>query len=149
MGVGVHDASTRALSRGAVLPDLIDKPLVAAGVVPVSHSVGHSVVVVGLGAGLVLAWPRLRDAAPLVVGWVGHIGADLVVAVGAGSGLLAGPLVAVFDASGGLTTTALVTLPLGLVPFFLVPISTLLHVYSIRALLAARDEPVDAPSTTV
>lgn len=65
---------------GAVLPDLIDKPLVAAGVVPVAHSVGHSVVVVGLGAGVVLARPRLRGATPLVVGWIGHVGADLVVA---------------------------------------------------------------------
>jgi hypothetical protein len=65
---------------GAVLPDLIDKPLVALGVVPVAHSVGHSVVVLGALAAAVALVPRLRPAGPLLVGVAGHVAADLVVA---------------------------------------------------------------------
>lgn len=73
----------RAFGRclvGAVGPDLVDKPLVALGVVPVAHSVGHSVVVLGLAAGVIVALPRLRGWFPLIVGWAGHVAADLIVA---------------------------------------------------------------------
>lgn len=65
---------------GAIAPDLIDKPLLALGVAPVSHTVGHSVLVVAGLAVVVLVHPWLRPAAPLVVGWAGHVGADLIVA---------------------------------------------------------------------
>lgn len=65
---------------GAVVPDLVDKPLAALGVVPVTHSLGHSVVVLALVAGVVVAHRRVRGAAPFVVGWAGHVAADLVVA---------------------------------------------------------------------
>jgi hypothetical protein len=65
---------------GAFLPDLVDKPLVALGVTPVAHSVGHSVFLVALGAAVVPTWSRLRGATPLVVGWAGHVAADLIVA---------------------------------------------------------------------
>jgi hypothetical protein len=65
---------------GAVVPDLVDKPLVAAGVVDVSHTVGHSVPVLGVAAGATAALPAVRPAAPLVAGWAAHVAADLVVA---------------------------------------------------------------------
>jgi hypothetical protein len=66
---------------GAVLPDLIDKPLAAAGLVEVAHTVGHSVVILALG-GLALALRRGRPPAgrALWAGWAGHVGADLLVA---------------------------------------------------------------------
>jgi len=79
-GWGYTDRALALCLAGAVVPDLIDKPLLAAGVVPVSHSVGHSALVVTGLAVAVLALPRLRPAAPLVVGWAGHVGADLIVA---------------------------------------------------------------------
>jgi hypothetical protein len=64
---------------GAVLPDLIDKPLFHAGVAPVAHTVGHSVVVLGLVAAL-LGLSGGRRHRPFLVGWAGHVAADLVVA---------------------------------------------------------------------
>jgi hypothetical protein len=98
---------------------------VPAGVGDVVTGVG-AVLVAGL---LVRARPGRRTATALwnVVGL-----ADLVVAVGAGSTLLAGALTTVFAAE---TTTAVVVgFPLGLIPLFLVPISATLHLYSLRAL---------------
>jgi len=73
-------ADRRALAlclAGAVVPDLVDKPLFALELVPVAHTVGHSVLTVGL-LGLVAA--RYRVLAPVVVGWASHVAADLVVA---------------------------------------------------------------------
>jgi hypothetical protein len=75
------------------------------------------------------------------VGWNLLGVADLVVAVGAGSTLLAGPLSALFAAET--STGAVVALPLGLVPLFLVPVSVTLHLYSLRALLLATPKRVE------
>jgi hypothetical protein len=78
---GLDDRRAFALVlAGAVLPDLVDKPLAAVGAVPVAHTVGHSVVVLAGAALAVAGVARLRPAAPLVVGWAGHVAADLVVA---------------------------------------------------------------------
>lgn len=73
-------ADRRALAlclAGAVVPDLVDKPLFALELAPVAHTVGHSVLTVGL---LALVAARYRALAPLAVGWAGHVAADLVVA---------------------------------------------------------------------
>ncbi len=74
------DPNRRALAlclAGAVVPDLVDKPLFALELVPVAHTIGHSVLTVALFA---LVAARYRPLAPLVVGWAGHVAADLVVA---------------------------------------------------------------------
>lgn len=65
---------------GAVAPDLVDKPLFAFDAVPVAHTVGHSVVVLGVAVALAAVGGRLRTVGPFLVGWAGHVGADLVVA---------------------------------------------------------------------
>lgn len=95
------------------------------------------VTAVGVAA---LVGRRVRGWRATAVGWNLFGLADLVVAVGAGSTLLAGPLTAVFAAET--TTASLVAFPLGLIPLFLVPISVTLHCYSLRGLL--RDRPATA-----
>jgi hypothetical protein len=75
---------------------------------------------------------RARGWRSAAVGWNLFGLADLVVAFGAGSTLLAGPLSVLFAAET--TTAAIVALPLGLVPLFLVPISVTLHCYSLWGL---------------
>lgn len=70
------------LVAGAALPDLVDKPLAAAGVTSLYHSVAHSVVfLLVLGA----AWAAVRavdpdDGRPLavIVGWGSHLLLDAV-----------------------------------------------------------------------
>lgn len=88
------------------------------------------------GAGAVLVALTIRRGVlgwrAATVGWnlLGVV--DLLVAFGAGSTLLAGPLSRLFAAE---TSTALITqFPLGLVPLFLVPTSILLHCYSLTNL---------------
>jgi hypothetical protein len=76
-GAGYDATGLRLCLFGALLPDLIDKPLFALGIVRVSHTVGHSVV--GLAVAAVVA-TRYRALAPVVVGWATHVAADLVVA---------------------------------------------------------------------
>jgi hypothetical protein len=119
-----------------------------AGALPAFFAIPAGVgdVVTGVAA-VVVAVLLVRGVASnrTVLAWNAFGFLDLVVAVGAGSGLLAGPLVAVFGASGGLTTAAVVALPLGLVPFFLVPISTLLHVYSVAKVVGEHERAADAP----
>jgi hypothetical protein len=118
-----------------------------AGVLPAYFALPAGVgdIVTG-GAALVVAGLLARgvDATRTVLGWNAFGLLDLVVAVSAGSGLLVAPLVAVFGDSGGVTTAAVVGWPLGLVPFFLVPISTLLHVYSVAKAVERRRVPLGA-----
>jgi hypothetical protein len=92
-------------------------------------------IVTGVAA-VGVAWLLVRErvAARAVLAWNAFGLLDLVVAVGAGSGLLAAPLVAVFG-DGGVNTSVVVSFPLGLVPFFLVPVSVLLHVLSVATLV--------------
>jgi hypothetical protein len=86
---------------------------------------------------------RVRGWRSAAVGWNLFGLADLAVAFGAGSTLLAGPLSMVFAAET--TTAAIVALPLGLVPLFLVPISVTLHCYSLWGLRTpARPAPATA-----
>lgn len=102
-------------------------------------------VVTGVGALVVAALvvQRVRGWERAVLSWnvVGFL--DLVVAVGAGSTLLAGPLTAVFAAE---TSTAIIVwFPLGLIPLFLVPVSLTLHLYSLSNLKVGATSHVDAP----
>lgn len=123
-------------SAGA-LPAFFALPAGVGDIVTGVAAVGVAVLLVRgvVGSGVVLAWN--------VFGLL-----DLVVAVGAGSTLLAGPLLAVFGAGGGATTAPVTGWPLGLVPFFLVPLSTLLHLYSVRALVGTRLKRTEAPQST-
>ena len=98
--------------------------------------VGDIVTGVGGVAVAVLIARRVRWWQPATVGWNLFGLADLVVAVGAGSTLLAGPLSTVFAAE--VSTEILVWFPLGMIPLFLVPISVLLHLYSLTNLHAER-----------
>lgn len=75
-GLGYADRALALCLAGAIVPDLIDKPLLALGVVPVSHSVGHSVLAVAGLAVAVLAVPRLRRAARRRVGRIRRRGPD-------------------------------------------------------------------------
>ena len=70
----------RLCLAGALVPDLIDKPLFWAGVFDISHTVGHSVVTLGVIAAAVTMISRLRVLAPAVLGYATHILADLFVA---------------------------------------------------------------------
>ena len=70
---------------------------------------------------------------------------DFVVALGAGSRLLAAPLQAVFD--GASTATGLLSVfPLGLIPLFVVPLGLIVHLHSLTRLFAGRKRAA-RPST--
>jgi hypothetical protein len=74
------EADRRALALclfGGIAPDLIDKPLFALELVPVAHTVGHSVLLVAVLAAVAV---YNRALVPLALGWAGHVAADLVVA---------------------------------------------------------------------
>jgi hypothetical protein len=80
------------------------------------------------------------------VGWNAFGLADLVVAVGAGSTLLAGPLTTVLAAET--STAAILWFPLGTIPTFLVPISATLHLYSLSTLAPAGEPAGTTVETT-
>ena len=69
----VSRLSTLWLLVGAALPDLLDKPLGALGVVELYHSIGHSVFLALLFVPIAL-YGRAGVAA--AVGWVSHLGLD-------------------------------------------------------------------------
>ncbi|QSG13050.1 Membrane-bound metal-dependent hydrolase YbcI, DUF457 family [Halapricum desulfuricans] len=72
---------------GAALPDVIDKPLAMAGVVELYHSVGHSVLLVGVAVPIAL-YSRAGLAA--AIGWGSHLFLDAfhVVVNGRGTDVL-------------------------------------------------------------
>jgi hypothetical protein len=86
-----------------------------------------------------MAW-----SAAVVTNLVGML--DFVVALGAGSRLLAAPLQAVF---GGASTTLglLSVFPLGLIPMFVVPLGFITHLHSLTRLLGGRKSTA-RPTTT-
>lgn len=119
----------------------------AAGGLPAYFALPAGVGDVLTGVGAVAAaylvarrHPRWRTVA---LGWNAFGLADLVVAVGAGSTLLAGPLSAVLPAET--STAAVVAFPLGMIPTFLVPISVLLHLYSMTLLWEGRSAVASVP----
>ncbi|MDZ7745479.1 MAG: metal-dependent hydrolase [Halobacteriales archaeon] len=58
---------------GAMLPDLVDKPLASAGVVELFHTVGHTALLAPLFGLLALRSDRWLAFA---VGWASHLAAD-------------------------------------------------------------------------
>ena len=58
---------------GAALPDVVDKPLGALGVVDTYHSVGHSLLLVPL---VVAVAVRHRHGLAIAVGWGSHLALD-------------------------------------------------------------------------
>jgi hypothetical protein len=103
-------------------------------------------VVTGVGALVVavLVVRGVRGWRTATVGWNLFGIADLVVAVGAGSTLLAGPLSSVFAAET--TTAVVVRFPLGTIPTFLVPISVTLHLYSLAGIVGGSPGDSGSPS---
>jgi hypothetical protein len=65
--------STPWLVAGAAVPDVVDKPLGLLGVVDLYHSVGHSVLVLGLLTPVAFAHRGFFIAA---VGWGSHLALD-------------------------------------------------------------------------
>jgi hypothetical protein len=105
-------------------------------------------IITGVGAllvaGLIVKEARGWQAA--TVGWNIFGVLDLVIAVGAGSTLLAGPLSFMFAAE---TSTEIITqFPLGMIPMFLVPISIVLHLYSLTNLYTEPSVARTSPDTS-
>jgi len=65
--------STVWLVAGAALPDIIDKPLGALGVVDTYHSVAHSALLVPLAVAVAV---KHRHGLALAVGWGSHLALD-------------------------------------------------------------------------
>lgn len=71
----ISGLSTAWLVVGAALPDLVDKPLGALGITPLYHSVGHSVLLLGLFLSVSLVGGRWQA---LAAGWASHVTLDAV-----------------------------------------------------------------------
>ncbi|MFO7927341.1 metal-dependent hydrolase [Natronomonas sp.] len=71
----VSRLSTPWLLVGAALPDLIDKPLGALGVVELYHSIGHSVLLALLLVPIALYG---RAGAAAAIGWGSHLCLDAI-----------------------------------------------------------------------
>lgn len=69
---------------GAVLPDLVDKPVATAGLVPTYHSIAHSalfgvVFLLPVLVGRVVDWtPDTGRLAAVAFGWGSHVAADAI-----------------------------------------------------------------------
>jgi len=79
-GAGFDRRRSHLCLIGALLPDIVDKPLWRAGVFVTGHTVAHSVIVVCTAAALLAVVPRLRVLVPVVLGQATHIAGDLIVA---------------------------------------------------------------------
>jgi hypothetical protein len=111
--------------------------LMAMGILPAYFAVPAGVgdVIAGLAA-LGAAYLYAKHFAGA---WSAAVGTNLVgildftVALGAGSGLLAAPLQAVFGGASA-TTGLLSVFPLGLIPLFVVPLGLIVHLHSLTRL---------------
>ncbi len=70
---------------------------------------------------------------------------DFIVALGAGSRLLAAPLLAVFGGAS-VPTGLLSVFPLGVIPLFVVPLGFIVHLHSLTRLFGERKRTA-RPST--
>jgi hypothetical protein len=70
---GTPTLSVGWLVVGATLPDAVDKPLGALGVVDVYHSVGHSALLAPLAVAVAA---RHRHGLAAAVGWASHLALD-------------------------------------------------------------------------
>lgn len=112
-------------------------PMLALGVLPAFFAVPAGVgdIIAGfavLGAAYLYA-KRFAGAWGTAVGanLIGMI--DFAVALGAGTGILAAPLQAIFGGSSALTGP-LSVFPLGLIPLFVVPLGFIVHLHSLTRL---------------
>jgi len=70
-----------AVIAGALLPDLVDKPLAwGMGVLPAGRSLGHSLITASIVIAVLLPvavrYGRTKEGVALSVGWLSHISAD-------------------------------------------------------------------------
>jgi len=72
---GTPTLSVGWLLVGATLPDAVDKPLGALGVVDVYHSVGHSALLAPLAVAVAA---RHRHGLAAAVGWASHLALDAI-----------------------------------------------------------------------
>ena len=125
-------------------------PLLALGILPAFFAVpaGGGDIVAGLAAlGAAYLYARSRAEARGAAVGANLIGMlDFIVALGAGSGILAAPLQAVFGAAPAATTGLLSVFPLGLIPLFVVPLGFIVHLHSLTR-LARQISPEIAWST--
>jgi hypothetical protein len=125
-------------------------PLMAMGILPAFFAVPAGVgdVIAGLAAlGAATAYAkRFAGAwsAAVITNLVGIL--DFIVALGAGSRLLAAPLQAVFGGASA-TTGLLSVFPLGLIPLFVVPLGLIVHLHSLTKLFGERKRTL-RPTTT-
>jgi hypothetical protein len=116
-------------------------PLMATGILPAFFAVPAGVgdIIAGLAAlGVAYLYAkRFAGAwsAAVATNLVGIL--DFIVALGAGSGLLAAPLQAVFGGASA-TTGLLSVFPLGLIPLFVVPLGFIVHLHSLTRLFGER-----------
>ena len=123
------------------LVGVIFLPLMAMGILPaffaIPAGVGDSIAgLAALGAAYLYAKRFARAwGAAVATNLFGML--DFVVALGAGSGLLAAPLQAVFGGTAA-TTGLLSVFPLGLIPLFVVPLGLIVHLHSLTRLFGER-----------
>ena len=124
-------------------------PLMAMGILPAFFAVPAGVG--DIIAGLVAPGAAYLYAKRFAAAWGAAVGTNLVgildftVALGAGSGLLAAPLLAVFGGASA-TTGLLSVFPLGLIPLFVVPLGLIVHLHSLIKLFGRRKRAA-SPST--
>ena len=125
-------------------------PLLAPGILPAYFAVpaGAGDIVAGLAAlGAAYLYARSRAAARGAAVGANLMGMlDFIVALGAGSGILATPLQAVFGTAPAATTGLLSVFPLGLIPLFVVPLEFIVHLHSLTRL--ARQTPPEIAWST-
>jgi hypothetical protein len=116
-------------------------PLMAMGILPAFFAVPAGVgdIIAGLAAlGAAYLYAERFAAtwgAAVATNLVGIL--DFTVALGAGSGLLAAPLQAVFG-EASVPTGLLSVFPLGLIPLFVVPLGLIVHLHSLTRLFGER-----------
>jgi len=113
-------------------------PLLVLGVLPAFFDVpaGAGDIVAGVAAlGAAYLYARSRAGARGAAVGANLIGMlDFIVALGAGSGILAAPLQIVFGTAPAATTGLLSVFPLGLIPLFVVPLGFIVHLHSLTRL---------------
>lgn len=116
-------------------------PLMAVGVLPAFFAwpAGVGDIIAGAAAlGAAYLWARRARGA-----WGAAVGTnligllDFVVAVGAGTTILAGPLQAVFGAAT-VSTVVLPVFPIGMIPTFVIPLGLIVHLHSLTRLAGER-----------
>ena len=125
-------------------------PLMAMGILPAFFAVPAGVG--DITAGLAALGAAYLYANSFAAAWGAAVGTnsvgilDYTVALGAGSGLLAAPLLAVFGGASA-STGVLSVFPLGLIPMFVVPLGFIIHLHSLTRLLGGRKSTARTTTT--